>query len=168
MIASVLGSDGSVVEGAEVAFDIATPDGRPLRRDGTLEEAMGEGSGFTSTFEARAEGEYVIEATARLDGRTLGSDQARVRVEEPDLEFVRTAPDRQLMRELAEMTGGESLQPAQLARLHERDELAPREVEIQPSEDADAEPVWNRWWLLLAFLAIMAGEWFIRRQNQWV
>lgn len=168
MIASVLAADGSFMDEAQVEFNIAAPDGRPLVRDGTLDEQMGDGAGFTATFEARSEGEYVIEATAELDGRTLGTDEAHVRVTEPDLEFVRTDPDRQLMRELAAMTDGRTLDIPDLGRLPEIAELAPREIEIQPSEDADAEPVWNRWWLLLAFLFIMAGEWFVRRQNQWV
>ncbi|MFW6060417.1 MAG: glutamine amidotransferase [Phycisphaeraceae bacterium] len=169
MLAAVRAADGTFMRDAEVNFTIATPDGRPMQRAGTLDETgEGQGAAFNASFEAISEGEYAIQATATRNGRTIGVDQAQVRVQQPQVELVRTDPDRQLLRELAARTDGRALQPTDLEHLLALADLEPREVEVQPSSEADAEPVWNRWWLLVAFLVIMAGEWFVRRRNQWV
>ena len=170
LVVSVHGADGTMLEDASVEVTVATPDGRPIKRTATLEQAGDEVSSpaFSASFQAYAVGEYAIQTTAKRAGKSIGSDSVRVRVHQPSVEFARTDPDRQLLAEMAKASGGKYLQPADLDRLAAVTHLAAREVLVQPNADADAEPIWNRWWLATAFIALMSGEWFIRRKNRWV
>jgi len=170
LVVSVHGADGTLLEDASVEVTVATPDGRPIKRTATLEQAGDEVSSpvFTASFQAYAVGEYAIQTTAKRAGKSIGSDHVSVRVRHPSVEFTRTDPDRQLLREMAGVSGGKYLQPADLDRLAAVTNLAARKVLVQPNAEADAEPIWNRWWLAAAFTTLMSGEWFIRRKNRWV
>ncbi|MCX5660463.1 MAG: glutamine amidotransferase [Planctomycetota bacterium] len=167
LLASVRGGDGTVNEGANVEFAVGTPDGRPIQLTGKFEPAPG-GGVYSAKFDAALVGQYDIQVTARANNQPLGSDQIQVRVVEPMLEFRRTDPDRALLRELASLSGGAYLEPAGLDDLVKTAKLEPREVWVQPNAQKDAVPAWDRWWLLSAFIALMAAEWFVRRKNQWV
>lgn len=166
MIAAVRSADGRMMKQASVEFRVATPDGRPIRRTGRLDDEQTEG--FTATFEAHLDGEYTVQAVAGIDDRTIGTDQARITVTQPVIEFARTAPDHELLDELAKLSGGQTLEPKDLADMVTLAKLYSRQVQVQPNADTDAEPIWNHWLLLLMFIALMSGEWFIRRRNQWV
>ena len=170
LVVSVHAADGSVLEDANVEVTVATPDARPIKRVASLEQAGGEvtSPAFTTSFQAYAVGEYAIQATAQRAGQTIGTDRVSVRVHQPSVEFARTDPDRELLSQMAKASGGRVLQPADLGRLAAVTNLAAREVLVQPNAQADAEPIWNRWWLAAAFVALMSGEWFIRRKNRWV
>jgi len=170
LVVSVQGAEGMLLEDASVEVTVATPDSRPIKRTATLEQASDEVSSpvFTASFQAYAVGEYAIQTTAKRAGKSIGSDRVSVRVHQPSVEFARTDPDRELLAEMARASGGKYLQPADLDRLAALTNLAAREVLVQPNAEADAEPIWNRWWLAAAFTALMSGEWFIRRKNRWV
>ncbi len=166
MIAGVRGADGQTMKEAEVEFRIAAPDGRPIRRTGRLE---GEGAeGFTASFDVPIDGEYAIQVVATVDGQTVGTDEASITVTQPVIEFAQTDPDHELLRRLAEASKGKALRPQDLRDIVTLANLAPRKVQVQPNAEDDAEPVWNHWLLLIAFIMLMSGEWFIRRRNQWV
>ena len=105
---------------------------------------------------------------ARENDRPLGTDQIQVKVIEPMIEFTRTDPDRPLLKELAKLSGGRYLEPTDLDDLVHLAHLEPREIWVQPNAEKDARPAWDRWWLLAAFVAVMSGEWYVRRRNQWV
>ena len=170
LMVSVADADGAVPAQARVQLTIATPDGRPSERAATLQPMVGEtdDAAFLATFDAYAEGEYAVRARATLDGRTLGTDRVTIRVIRPLIESTVTDPDHELLRDLASVSSGQYLQAHDLDDLVRIADLMPREVLVQPSADRDARPVWNRWWLLILFVLLMAGEWFVRKKNQWV
>jgi len=163
MMASVRGADGQILSGAEVQFRVAAPDGRPIERAGQLQDQA-----FVATFDAYAAGKYTIQVVANLQGRSLGTDEASITVRQPVVEFAEVDPDHDLLRQMTEAGGGELLKPEQLSQLVEIMKLQPRKVQVQPNAEQDAEPLWNHWVLLLAFVAVMSGEWLLRRRNQWV
>ena len=172
MIGSVRGADGQVPRNAKVQFTVATPDGRPIKRNGKFggdDDAQGaSASAFTASFEAYAAGDYSIQAVATVDGRTLGTDQVHIHVVQPVIEFAQTDPDTDLLRKLAELSGGKYLERSDLSRLVTLADLTPKEKLLQPNADEDSDPAWNHWPLLVIFVALMSSEWLIRRRNQWV
>jgi hypothetical protein len=169
LIATVRGDDGQVPKNVKVQFNVATPDGRPIKRNGKLEVAEAvAASAFTASFEAYAPGEYAIQAIATIDGRTLGTDHTQIQVVQPVIEFIQTDPDHDLLREMAQLSEGRYLQPDDLTRLAHLAKLQPREKLLQPNAEEDSDPAWNHWPLMAIFIALMSAEWLIRRRNQWV
>lgn len=168
LMASVRSPDGSVVQNATVEFVIASPDGRPIQRSGKLDASQAVGAVYTAAFEAFAPGAYDIQVTAKVGDQTVGTDQVTIQARQPMVEFLNTTPDKLLLRQLAEASGGRVVEPSMLSNIASLANLEPREVEVQASAERDAVSAWDRWWLLAAFIALIAGEWFVRRKNQWV
>jgi hypothetical protein len=166
LMVKVVGADGQAMTDSEVAITVATPDDRPIHRDATWQSDT---EAATARFETYAAGPHAVQAVAtRPDGSTIGSDELTLRVTQPVVEFADTTPDRALLEKLAEATGGVLLEPAVLGRLTEVINLQPRELMIQPNAAVDAEPAWNHWYLILAFVGVMGTEWLVRRMNRWV
>ncbi|MAE61824.1 MAG: hypothetical protein CMJ49_10780 [Planctomycetaceae bacterium] len=166
---SVRGPDGSVIRDAKVDLLITPPDGREIRRAAELDQNDNPDlTAYTASFQTHIAGRHTVTATARRAGQTLGSDQVNINVTQRAIEQFDTQPNHPLLRELAAATGGAFLTPADLERLELLGLLEPREVKVQPNAATDAIPVWNRWWILAIFVALMAGEWLVRRMNQWV
>lgn len=168
LMISVRDAAGEVVRDAEVKVTAATPDGRPVERIAKIDPSDTAGALYTASFEAYMPGEYIIGVSAKRETAELGGDRVSINVTQPIVEFTQTDPDPQTLAKLAERTGGSVLNEMELGDLAAKINMTPRQVTIQPSADADAEPAWNRWLLLLAFIGLMSGEWFIRRKNQWV
>ncbi|MCE9589717.1 MAG: glutamine amidotransferase [Planctomycetes bacterium] len=163
VMASVRGTDGAVIDKASVEFTIDAPDGRPIKRTGKPE-----GSAFTASFDAAHEGQYGIKAVASVNGSVIGTDEANVPVSQPVIEFTDTRPDPGLLRELANLSGGQLLKPDELPQIAVLAHLEPRELEIQPNAEKDAVSAWDRWWLMALFVGLMSGEWYVRRKSRWV
>ena len=70
------------------------------------------------------------------------------------------APRPELLRQLAEATGGTftRLPQAGLPELRLRE---PEVVEIGRKKD---EPLWDRWWYLAILAGALSGEWVLRRR----
>jgi hypothetical protein len=168
LMISVRDAAGEVVRDAEVKVTAATPDGRPVERVAKIDPSDTAGALYTASFEAYMPGEYVIGVTAKRETAELGGDRVSIAVTQPIVEFTQADPDPATLALLAERTGGAVLNEMELGDLAAKINMTPRQVTIQPSADADAEPAWNRWLLMLAFIGLMSGEWFIRRKNQWV
>jgi hypothetical protein len=165
LMASVRGADGSLIKDAKLEITIASPDGRPIRREAVLDPAAQ--SAFTATFEAPFEGEYEAQVIARQGEQTIGSDRITIRVTQPVIEYANTNPDRPLLREIAQRSGGQYLEPSELDKITELVELRPYET-TRARNETEAVPAWDRWWFALIFLGLMAGEWLVRKKNQWV
>jgi hypothetical protein len=170
LMAGVQSADGSVVPDARVLFSIAAANGRTIKRSGILQEQAGQiaETVYVAEFDVLAEGSYEIRVMATHQGKILGTDQTTICVIHPLIEFANTDPDHELLNELADLSEGQVLDPQDLANLSDIISLSPREVWVQPHAEADAEPVWDRWWILTVFIALMTTEWTVRRMNQWV
>ncbi|MFW6125273.1 MAG: hypothetical protein ACOC46_03925, partial [Pirellulales bacterium] len=106
-------------------------------------------------------GDYAVEVRAEQDGELLGNARARFLVFEQDLELDNPGADAAVMQSLAAMTGGESLAPELLPELIERllestDELI---VERQTKRS-----LWDGWPPLLAVVALLGAEWWLRKR----
>ena len=167
MMVTVHDRDGQARLDAEVNLHVATPDGRPIKRTAVLDTVAGEGF-YVAEFSPHAPGPHSVVAVANLGERTVGRDRADLKVIQPMIEFAQTDPDPQLLRDLAAQSGGAYVEPSALSDLMGLCRLAPRQVLVQPNAEKDGEAVWDRWWVLILFMAIVASEWFVRRKNQWV
>jgi hypothetical protein len=86
---------------------------------------------------------------------------ARFAVVAPAGEMARTAMDRTALVAAAETTRGQFYTPADADQL--LDEL-PRGRRV-PIENLPLIPIWNRWWLLSAFLTCVTSEWILRKRK---
>jgi uncharacterized membrane protein len=87
------------------------------------------------------------------------SDKVPVRIMQLDREWADTRPDPQLMADLAKAGGGAVLENPGEARAF----MEKHRIEVQAESMPYSEPQWNRPWVWAALLALLTGEWFIRR-----
>lgn len=147
---------GERVQGATFSAQIVLPDGsiRPVR--------LVQGEEMTGSWrDTEAPGDYAIQVTATEAKEVLGSSRARFSVFEQDLELDNASADASLLDALAAMTGGESLAPEELPGLLTR--LA-RDTESLLVRSETKKTLWDTWPFLLAFVGILAGEWYLRKR----
>jgi hypothetical protein len=109
-------------------------------------------------------GEYRVTVIARKDGKEIGRDSARFLAFQDDRELENPAADLALLRQISEMTGGQSLPPEQLPRyLRSLDGKIFTEYVTQSEHR-----IWDNWPFLLIFTALLTLEWFLRKRHGWV
>jgi uncharacterized membrane protein len=86
---------------------------------------------------------------------------ARFKVVDPPGEFARTEMDAEALRGAAEATHGKFYTIADADQLL-ADLPVGRRVPIQ---NLPPVSIWNRWWLLTAFLACLTSEWILRKRK---
>ncbi len=88
-----------------------------------------------------------------------GSDEIRIRVMLLNRELENAKPDPQLMRDIAQASGGAVLErPADALEFLDQQRRAAA-AELVPY----SEPVWNEPWLWAVLLGIFSAEWTLRR-----
>ena len=114
-------------------------------------------------FASGKPGEYKVETVAKKDGKEIGRDSARFNVYQDDRELENPAADRQLLRDIASITGGQSVAPEALGK-----HLAALDTGITERVSLSEKRLWDNWYFLLIFAAIMSLEWWIRKRKGWV
>jgi hypothetical protein len=105
------------------------------------------------------EGQYeVLMIEPQLSGNPTA---ARFSVVAPPGEFARTQMDAAALAAAAETTHGKFYTVADADKLL-TDLPAGRRV---PIRNLPPIPLWNRWWVLLAFLTCITGEWILRKRK---
>jgi hypothetical protein len=109
-------------------------------------------------------GDYSYSASAEVDGIPVGRDSGRFSVGETNLEFLETPTNRQLLRELAHLTGGGYIAPAEI------DSLAPALLKLPgfaPRESTSVRSLalWGWPYTLALLLLLLALEWFLRKRS---
>ena len=159
-------SEGDPVTDGQFTAKITLPDGTTRRV--RLAKRSDHFKGIFPTGKAQtaglAAGDYVIEATATHDGKSLGTSQVRFTVEQTDLELDNPVADPTLMRALADMTseaGGRAIEPKELNDL--LDELAELPAELEVEKEVKVT-YYDRPWLLVVFVGLLGVEWFLRKR----
>ena len=109
-------------------------------------------------------GTYTITTIAKRDGKELGRDKARFLVYQDDRELENPSADLKLAREIAEITGGELVNPEQLGTYLKGIDRSVFTEYLSPSE----YKVWDNWPFLLIFTAVLTLEWWLRKRHGWV
>jgi hypothetical protein len=106
-----------------------------------------------------AQGSLVdIALTAHLPDGDL-SDRLRLGLLKIDPELKDPAPNRELMADLSQSTGGQLL--AEAGEAGKILQAARREVEA--ATFSFRQPVWGRWDIFLILIGLLVGEWLLRR-----
>ncbi len=116
---------------------------------------------FEADFSSGEEGAYraVVEVTD-IDGIVVGRAETGWVNDPATEEFAHLQPNRSLLQEIAQKTGGRILQWSELDDLNE--ELAKQPA---PVMEAWSYPLWHNGWLFLAALGCFLGEWALRRKR---
>lgn len=167
--------------GGRVRFEVGadSPHGEPLPNatfevavvlpDGTR-QPVGvarrgeEGQAVGYFLDTQQSGDYAVEVVARQDGAPLGEAKARFLVTAQDLELDNPAADPDLLASLAQTTsaaGGKALAAEELPTLLQELQKQPMELEV---ENQVKHTYWDTWTLFLLFVALVSGEWFLRKK----
>jgi len=110
-------------------------------------------------------GEYTVRVEASKDGVALGKDEARFTVGRPNQEFDRLSIDRALLKRIAQQTGGGYYEPAAFGDLVSG--LRDRTVTEDIHREFGIQTVPGLFAVLFGlFLAIVSGEWLLRKYYQ--
>jgi len=143
------------IDGANVSVSIS---GDGLRKDIALE---GSGSGrYTGRISGLPPGDYSFRGTAELGGRRLADASGSFIVEPYNVELESTAMDEQLLRQIAERSGGSFHTPGEFGELIGGIKLDRRPHKARYRLDLLRTP-----WVLVALIALVSLEWTIRRRK---
>jgi hypothetical protein len=153
-------ADGEIVKNAQYDVEMTLPAGAKQRLT-VVAEADHAAGDFDQTQTA---GDYAITVTATDHGVKLGSARSRFLVYEQDLELDNAAADPTLLASLSAMTkevGGRSLAPEELGELLRAIQQKPAEMEV---ETIIKQTPWDTWPFFLMFVALISGEWYLRKR----
>lgn len=119
---------------------------------------------YEGKLEGLPEGDYTYRASATLSAQPLGDDQGRFTVGELNMEYQETRMNVQLLRQLAEESGGEFLP---VERIEELKSIFGKREFFRAREVVKTERVelWNWRYGLLILILLLATEWFIRKRS---
>jgi uncharacterized membrane protein len=145
------------LENASVTVKVTAPDGKQL--DLTAEPSNERAGMYQAEYVARQSGTYraQVHATAE-DGSEVGQAEAGWVSEPAADEFRELRPNRELLKRLADETGGEVVAANDLDRFVTT--LPTRRVAISEPYVA---PAWHQAWIFLLAIACLTAEWGIRR-----
>ncbi len=142
---------------ARVEARILGPEG--LSETVELRPQAGEPGLFQSEWTAARPGAYSAEIAARRGEQEIGRDLVLFRREDGVAEDFRAEQNRELLRTLAEQTGGRYWRPAEAARLAR--EISYSEAGIGVRETLE---LWDMPFVFLLALTLRASEWLLRRK----
>ncbi len=154
-------AEGEELQNFDATATVRKPDGETVPVTLTNEEGTPTGR-FLAT---ELPGDYTIHVTAQHD--SLSSNQptreatARFMVVPRNLELDNPVAYPQLMKSMAELTGGTSVEPEQLPKLVE-DLLAQTEELVEKRETKHS--LYDSRELLIAFVCVLGLEWFFRKR----
>ncbi|MFV1996283.1 MAG: hypothetical protein ACC661_12675, partial [Verrucomicrobiales bacterium] len=124
------------------------------------EASLEESGFFTARYSTPAPGVYRVRAEVRDEaGVLLGEAESGWTLEMAAREFRELDPDRNLLEELARLSGGEVVSaddlPALVKSLPERG---------APLMETRSRPLWHTPWIFLAALLFFGVEWALRRR----
>ena len=109
-------------------------------------------------------GEYRVTVKALREDKELGSDNARFLVYQDDRELDNPAADHALLRQIAQITGGQTSAPEQLGKY-----LKTLDGETLTETATQREVrLWDNWPFFLVFAGLLTVEWWLRKRNGWV
>lgn len=155
----VLGPDFRGLPGPKVNAVLVPVEGGKDGPAGTAQAITGPEGAAMINFPEVPPGTYVIRASAELEGENLGRAEEPVIVEASDIELEATFPRPEVLKALAEASGGAYVDIDD--RLPELEIKDARRLEVDRTRRI---PVWDTFFALTVLLALAASEWWIRRR----
>jgi hypothetical protein len=120
-----------------------------------------ENGDYSYTVSFLPPGRYLFKGEARQNGIILGTSSGSFEIEQTSLEDEDLKPDKELLQQIALISGGEYSEPENFSsllnglNLEKRVRLKTREI-----------PLWTQPFLLLLFILFLSTEWFFRKRFQ--
>ncbi|MCK6551995.1 glutamine amidotransferase [Myxococcota bacterium] len=156
----VLGPDYQGLGSAAVITELLAVDGAQRESVARQEGTTGPEGTVLAQFEDVAPGTYVLRASATVNGERLGQAEEPVIVEAADLEYQAPFPRPDILRALAEGSGGKFFDVGD--RLPKLDIKDTRRVEVDRTKRVT---IWDTMPIFLALLALAGLEWWLRRRS---
>lgn len=147
------------IKGAEIRIKIF-PKGKAADSL-TFDLAPDENGDYAYTVSFLPPGKYLFKGDARQDGIILGNSSGGFEIEQTSLEDEDLKPDKELLQQIALLSGGEYSEPENFSsllnglNLEKRVRLKTREI-----------PLWTQPFLLILFILFLSTEWFFRKRFQ--
>ncbi len=126
-------------------------------------EAVGNGR-FTAVMpEGLPKGDYAFKGAASASGVEIGTDDGRFNVGDFNIELAEPRMRSDILRQMAERTGGKFYTPETAVNILKDIQASPRFTPREISNTRDFE-IWNSWPLLALALLFFSTEWFIRKR----
>ena len=145
------------LDNASVTVQLTTPDGKTLSLDAEPDDA--EAGAYVARYASQTPGAYRAAVSAIApDGSEVGQRDAGWVAQPATEEFVRLAPNRSWLEQLAAQTGGEVVEMSDLPQFVAS--LSSRKV---PISEPWIRPLWHHPLFYLAILMCLTAEWGLRR-----
>ncbi len=146
------------IKGAEIKIKVY-PKGKEA--DSLLFNLMPEDGDYYYTLSFLPPGEYLFKGEARKEEFILGSYSGKFEIEDVSLEDEDLKPDKELLKEIALLSGGDYSEPEDFASLLKRLDL-----EKKPRLKIREITLWDKPLLLFFFIFFLSLEWFFRKRFQ--
>ncbi len=145
------------LDNASVSVRVQTPEGREIEL--TAEPSARSAGSYETTFASRTPGAYRATAIAKAeDAIEVGQREFGWTIEPAADELRTLKPNRELLAQIAQSTGGEVVSPDGLDAFVAS--LPNRKV---PVTESWTYPLWHQWPVFLFAVACLIGEWTLRR-----
>jgi uncharacterized membrane protein len=144
------------VNDARVVARIVGPSGRASEHP--MDLVVDRPGEYHTSFVPAEDGLYEIRVRAARGNTPLGEQTGYVRVAPSDAEYFGAAMRRPLLERLAEATGGRFYTPETMGALPEDLSYLGKGLTV-----VDEKELWDMPILLVLLVALLAGEWFLRR-----
>jgi hypothetical protein len=145
------------LDNASVQLTITPPSGESFALTPEMDES--EQGAYRAVCWSQDPGGYRVETNVKsADGTVVGSDVAGWTAQPAATELANLQTNRELLRRIAEDTGGELVIDTDLDRFAAQ--LPTREV---PVSETWVYPIWHRPWVMIAAMLCLCGEWGLRR-----
>jgi hypothetical protein len=145
------------VSNAEVSIRVKDPSGQERSLPAALSDPRD--GRYAGSMRFDQAGVYTIVADARRGSQLLGSATRALLIGGSDVELSEPRLNESVLRRIAESTGGRYLAEADAGSVP--GSLRESGVGSPPMEMRD---LWNTGWSLAAIVALLAGEWVMRRR----
>ena len=130
------------------------------RRELKLEQVLGRDGFYTARFIPNRYGEYTVTATGTLDGENLGEQQSLFEVKTSYAEFSNAELNAELLKTLAEGSGGKHYTLEDASELVNQIPL----VESATSKITDVD-IWDMPLIFGLVIVFLGFEWFLRKRG---
>lgn len=155
----VRGSEYEPLDNAKVEVTVTAPGGKELQLH--AESSDQQAGAYVAAYLPREPGAYRLKAAvSAADGSSVGEKETGWTAEPAADEFSRLTPNRDLLRSIAQQTGGEVVELDDLDRFVA--DLPNKKIPItEPWE----YPLWHQPQVFLLALACLVAEWGLRRRK---
>lgn len=154
----VMNEDYEFTHDASVLVTVAAPDGSTQQV--TVFPKYDEPGIYERKLELNAVGKYELFASAKLKKEEIGTDRTILQVRPSSAEMRSLSQNVDLLTKLAAQTGGVYLPLEKASELPQHLREATHVIEKHREND-----LWDRPYIFLLIIALLCGEWFLRKRS---